>query len=280
MHEINSELTNRTDSFVPRHDLSELELQSVEQDLKEAVIEKFGADEGVFAIWLGSSTHFANAVRTLEANQWPEMPEVMKEHENTSMFLAIFDTRNGIDNIVHAFRVSGAGFKDDNVTISDKTTDSDSTGIVLIDDVIKSGQGFTAEDFRGYCQDVGIDLSKCMSVETNFRVGKKAEKYNGLPLTQVGYIALFKLVESMDIKNGDAAIFASLNEVATISLGAIGAEFGFLAGRDDLRTPSFDEKGNPCFDDDYTLVCIPATDHNLGVFGNLTNFGAPQMTIK
>jgi hypothetical protein len=126
---------------------------------------------------------------------------------------------------------------------------------------------------------MGMDLNKCVSVETNFRVGEKVERYNGLPLTQIGYIALFKLVEHMGIKDGDAAVFAALNKDATNSLSFMGATFEPLAGRQDLRTPSTDDDGNPCFDDDYKLVCIPASPTNLEVFGKLEGFAAPQLYV-
>src|SRR5690606_22973665 len=116
--------------------------------------------------------------------------------------------------------------------------------------------------------------------ETNLRrKGEKPENYNGLPLSQVGYISLFKLVESKGLSVGEAAIFAHLNKAAIVSLQAVGAEYEPIAGREDLKTPTILADGSKDFDFDYKPVAIPATPQNLKVFGELTPFAAPQMAI-
>ncbi|MEK9195966.1 MAG: hypothetical protein AAB914_01220, partial [Patescibacteria group bacterium] len=217
--------------------------------------------------------------RTLEKQTFPEIEDVMRDYEEESTFLALVDTRQQANRIAHAFRISGASSSSDGSVVANSVSNDNSTGIVLIDDIINSGQDFRINDFRDYYSSRGFDLSKCISVETNWIVGEKSEKFNGLPLPQLGYLALFRLIEARGLNEGDAVLFAHANRVATISLAMSGVEYEPIAGREDLKTPTVKPDGTLSFDDHYKPVAIPASSQNLEVFKQLSTFAAPQIFI-
>lgn len=251
----------------PRYDLNEQEIEQLESELAERLRDR---EDNLYALWIPPTSKYADIIRTGETKHWPEMSAIMETHEGESIFLAMFDTRGGMNKVVHGFRVSRSpanGFG----------ADENHTGIVLIDDIIDSGQNLTAQEFREYYQSKGINLAQSPSVETNFRI-QKTEKYNGLPLTQIGYIAIFQTLAEggEEVEVDKAAVFASLNQVAVDSLSAVGLDFEPVVGRQDIKTPVADGE----FDDDYTPVAIPANANNLKVFEGLVGFAAPVVQLK
>ena len=265
---------------VVRHDLDPTEMAQGEQQLIDMSREKLEGQEGVVAVWISPQNPLANVVRTHEAHKMPEFPAVMADYEMSSMFLALMDTRDGADRMVHAFRVTGAARDEEgNVGVNPEIR-QDKTGIVLKDDVIESDQGLTIQDFYDYYTAKGVDLKRTMSVESNFRIGeKKVPRYNGLPMSNVGYLALFNLIESRGGEEGEAVIFAALNRLARVSLSQAGVEYEPLVGREDLRTPSVDDEGNPTFDDNFQLVGITESRQNMEAFTAILPFAAPQIYI-
>ncbi len=248
------------------YSLSPEQITNYEQQLASLIDEKIGLADDVYAIWMEPSSSFANIVRTYEKTFWHDIDEIMAPHEDDSLFLALFDARGDVGKVVHGFRVSRGSqeFQND---------ESDSTGIVLIDDIVNSGQGFTAAEFRAYYRNKGIDLSKCLSVETNFKV-QRAEHYNGLPMSQIGYIAIFDLIK--DSLDDDLCIFASINNLATQSFQLVGIQYEPIAGREDLKIPVSEGE----FDDDYTGVALPPTKKNVDIFTNLIPFAAPSIRVE
>ncbi len=51
--------------------------------------------------------------------------------------------------------------------------ETDSTGLIIIDDIINSGQNFSIDNFITYYKNRGINLEDCVSVETNFKIKKQ-----------------------------------------------------------------------------------------------------------
>lgn len=247
------------------------EIRDIEIALAED-LQAVGGDEGsLFAVWTGPTHPLSDVVRTYEIGYWETIDEIMAEHEQRSRFLSLFDTRAGRNRIVHGFRVSQADPQIDDLASRGELT---STGIVLVDDIINSGQNFTAQEFYDYYTSRGYDPTKFLSVETNFRI-EKTPRFNGLPPAQIGYLAIFNLAER-DIDQADeSAIFASLNRPATVSLNAVGVEYGPIAGRQDLRTPLTEGE----FDDSYTTVSIPGSAHNLELFRQLQPISAPAIYL-
>lgn len=271
------EIERNTEQIIPRYDLDDRDLQALNTELVGLVEERLGDEGDVAAVWISPDNSLANAVRTIEKRAFPEIEDVMRDYESQSMFLALVDTRDELDRIAHIFRVSGASVVGDTVVASAQV-EPERTDIVLVDDIIHSNQGLTAQGFFEYYTQKGYDLSKCISVETNLKV-ESSQKYNGLPLSQVGYLALFKLMEARGIREGEAAVFAHLNDDAVNSLQFAGLEFGPIAGMDYLKTPTVKEDGTTDFDDHYTPVEIPTNRNNLEIFTTLSALAAPQIYI-
>lgn len=264
--------------FQIRYNLSSEEMEHGIKELIEIATNIHGPEEDVFTVWVSWNHPLSNVVRTAEASRIPEMPEVMEGNEHRSLFLATIDTRDGQKELARGFRISGAGFDMDSYDTSEmpKIT-NDSTGFALIDDIISSGQEFTIDDYYSYCEKTGIDTSRCICVESNFKVDeeKRFEPYNGLPLSQIGYVALFQLVENRGADG--AAVFTTLNKDAIASLDFLGVEYSPFANRN-LKTPTVLD-GVKGFDEQYTPVTIPSVPQNLELFRGLLNFAAPDIRI-
>ncbi len=250
--------------------LSEEELKSIERGVVADLVSD-GGPEALYAVWTGPSHPLSNVIRTLELGHWETMDEIMAEHEGRSQFLSLVDTRGGRNQIVHGFRLSQA---DPAIHERAEQGTLENTGIVIVDDIIHSGQNFSAPEFYDYYVSRGYDPAKFLSVETNFRIAK-TPKHNGLPPAQIGYLAVFNNAERSITREGESAIFAGLNRPATVSLGAVGVEYGPIADRNDLRTPLTEGE----FDDNYTTVAIPGSAHNLALFRDLQPFGAPTVYL-
>jgi len=255
----------------PDYYLSQEQFDTQQADLI-AKVEAQQPEPGIYSAWLDPRHPDANLVRTLEAQIFPEIPEIMEPFEDQCVFLTLIDTRPDAKRIIHAFRLSWPG-SDRNAHTGASIGPED---IVLLKDIIDSDQGLSAEDLRAYYEAKGVDFAKSMSVETNFRVGEKVEPINGLPVAQLGYIAIFQGMNSQQDIADKAVIFAHLNRPAVASLGAVGIEYEPIAGRADLQTPTV---GDEKFDNKYSPVCIPASAKNLEIFSNLTPFAAPQVEV-
>jgi hypothetical protein len=147
------------------------------------------------------------------------------EVEDNTVFLALVDTRDGQDRVVHATTISG--YED--------TASESATGFIVADDLAEMGN-FTPEEFREYYQKKGYDLSKCISVETNFKVGDKAPLVNGMRTVDIAYLSVFKMLMSKEPELGGAAVFSSINRASIVSFGRRGLKCEPLMGRDDLVT--------------------------------------------
>lgn len=246
-----------------------MDIESSHQELLRAV-DACHPDPGVVAVWLEHDSPHAGLVRALEADVFPEVPELMVPFEDQCFFLALVDTRAHLRRVAHAFRLSSRR--------PGTPPDGDRVGIVLIDELIASGQGLALDDVRRHFAGAGTDLDKCISVETNFRVGGKVKREVGeaLPVSQLGYLALFRALERFGVTGAEGAVFAHLNKVAVVSLKMVGVEYVPFAGRDDIRTPTIGDVG---FDPNYRPVTMPTTPKNVRVFGELMAFAAPEVRL-
>ncbi|MCA9301149.1 hypothetical protein KC974_01160 [Candidatus Saccharibacteria bacterium] len=244
--------------------LSDHEIEEQQRDLVREVFDRTQL-ETIHAVWMGPRSRYSNLVRTLETRQFPEMPDVMDGYEDDCKFLALLDTRSGIERVVHAFRLS--------VPTIDR---AQGLQIALLDDLVKSNQKLTEDELQEFYAAQGIALnSEAASVESNFRVGDKVETDNGLRVSDLGYIAIFQHIA----ENGGAkVIFAHLNDAAVNSLGAIGVQDAPIAGVENLSTPTVID-GQAGFDEKYHPVAIMNTPQNLAVFAQLTPFAAPEVQL-
>ncbi len=192
-------------------------------------------------IWVPASHPSFRALEAEEAQVFPTAPALFGADSSQFCFLTLV-----IDGALrHLMRLS----------VPAMTGDEEIP--FLIKDLLRSGQGLDLAETLDFYASRGIDLYRCLSVETNLRIGDQLE---GVSSADQSYLALFTLSNEL----GCNAIFAHLNEPAVKSLSRVGLEWEHVSGRGDLRTPG--AFGSEEFDDDYTPVCIPRTSHNEAMF--------------
>ncbi len=190
----------------------------------------------------------------------------MSDQDQDSHFLLVVDTRDPSTQGVK--RVSRLNFAVPN------PRDAHQTGMGIIDAVLDSDQSLTLDDFLQYYQERGVDIHTCFSVETN-KLVERAERYNELPLAQIGYLAMFKKIDQLR-QGGLSYIFAAINQDSIDSFRLIDLQDEPLAGRDDIRTPD----GEGGFDAHFYTVALPTTEHNLNIFTAIAQFSAPEIDIS
>jgi hypothetical protein len=248
----------------PRYDLDPEEMKAREGQLL-AELAATSPDPDVYCVWISPDSPYADIARTHEAKHWDYIASIMTDKDPSSRFLFVVDTRDEATQGIK--RVSRITF-----AVPDPK-EAGATGMAIVDDVIDSGQGLDLDSFLDYYSEQGVDINRCFSVETNIKV-KQAETYKGLPLADVGYLAMFNRIDELR-EGGLLYIFATVNQDSIDSFERIDLRAEPLAGRPELRTP--DEKGG--FDDDFHTVALPTTPHNLSIFEQITDFGAPEITI-
>lgn len=170
----------------------------------------------------------ADVIRELEAAVFPGIDAFLSpEVEQFCHFLVIVDLRPDVRRIVHCVRISGPQFAP-GVQPADGTT-----GIVMVDELIGSGQGLTAEEFQRYYAGRGVDATSLIGVETNFRVGDREADHEGLRSADMAYLALFALV----LRLGSDGVCAHINEPARKSFDRVGLDYEPLCGRE-LHAPA------------------------------------------
>jgi len=238
------------------YSIEEGEYLHIENELVQQIKEKY-SDDGVYAAWLNSQSKYSNLVRAQEAKYFPEVADLSPDIERHTLFLALVDTRQTRDKVVHAATISGLNInpKENNVNeINDQ-----SSGFVVVDDLIRMGN-FTKEDFNQFYTQLNFDLTKCISVETNFRIGRKVEPFNGLHTTDLAYLSIFKYLTSLEPTLGQAAVFASINRLTINSFNRFGLHWQYLLNRDNLIT-SESLRGL-----EYAPVMIPYDEKNVHLF--------------
>lgn len=248
-----------------RYDLNPDELSRLEGRLLAELGERGASEPGVYCVWVDSQSEYADIVRTHETNEWEYIPTIMADKECSSEFLIVVDSRDPQTQGVK--RVSRITF------VKDAYLTEGMTGMAIVDDVIRSNQGLGFEDVVNYYADLGVDVKKCFSVETNIRV-EQADRYNGLPLAEIGYLAMFHRIDELR-EGGLSYIFSTINQASIDSFELIDLRAEPLAGREDIRTPA--EEGE--FDDDFVTVALPTTEHNLGIFQQIASLSAPEIHL-
>jgi GNAT superfamily N-acetyltransferase len=251
-----------------RYDLTPEQIEYEEKKLVNEVRERVGDKQGVWGVWLPAKMPAANMIRTWETEYFPELPDVVNDEvENDSLFYALVDTREDEGRIIHAARITGVGhepFSNKDEVSKIQNSQHTETPFAGMNELISAGV-FTADEFYTYYQSKGIDLTKCVAVETNFRVGKKAERFNGLSGAEIAYLAFFRLVEKKQPGFDQGGVFASINRASLISFKRVGLDYEPILGRDDLRYPAPDGNGK----DFYTPVLLPYRQKNIELFGSI-----------
>lgn len=248
-----------------RYDLSPEEIQLEESKLVERIKTQVEDKEGVWGVWISPHSSTANMVRTWETHYFPELPEVVNDHaENSSLFYVLVDTRDSSDRVIHAARITGNGSVE---------SDFSGTPFAGINELIQSG-AFSAGEFYDYYQKQGVDISKCIAVETNFRVGGKVERLNGLSGAELAYLSFFRLVAKSRPGVNQGGVFASINRASLISFRRVGLEYESLLGREELQYPAPDGKGF------YMPVFLPYRKRNIELFDAIERLAPPELRLN
>ncbi len=254
-----------------RYDLSEEEVKKLEQELVAEVKAKF-PQEGLYPVWMRPHNRFSNIVRASEAKFFPEVDEVSEADEARTLLLALVDTRPFANRVVHGATVSGMTYEKDEEQVIDRPdARSDSTGFVVIDQLVEQGN-FTPQQFRDYYAGKGIDVDRSIAVETNMRIGPKTERFNGFTPAQLAYLCIFKRLEKRRPELNKAAVFTTINRVSVLSFHHFGMEYEPLMGRKDLKTPEA-ELGK-----EFLPVAIPYNQHNIELF-NMMGQELPEILL-
>jgi hypothetical protein len=243
----------------PRYDLNPEELKLLESELVESV-KAAGLTGQVVATWISPRHKFANVIRNYEAKYFPEVADLDDTTEDETLFLALVDTREGSDRVVHAATISsGTALNNPEARSDDRHGDEEHTGFYSIDDLIDMGN-FTKEEFVDYYTSRGIDLSKCIAVETIFRIGDKVKGFNGLRIADLTYLMIMKMFMAGQPEINKSGIFANINRATAISFKWAKLNYQPLMGRRDLKT-SDSLRGL-----DFTPIIIPFDDNNHPIF--------------
>lgn len=222
--------------FRPRYDLTAEELSVLNDQIVASVREAY-PQEGIYSALISPSHPYSNFIRGHEAPYFPEVNDFPSELEDDTLLFALVDTRAESDRVVHVGTISGPGLWRPTSTDTLKGEyEPNKTGFLFVDELISLGN-FTAAEFEAYYHEKGYDLSKCIAVETNVKVGPSAPKFDGLRTVDLGYLTLFGLIERGAPDIGGAAVFASINRASAISFGRVGIGYEPLMGKSDLLTP-------------------------------------------
>lgn len=259
------------------YNLNETARDELESNLV-SLVEKSNPEAPMTAVWIAPDHPYADLVRTLETGPFPTITDfVSPQVEERSRFLAIVDTREQQKRVVHAARVSGVNLG--NPSEAAHVNRDGTLGLVMLDEIIQSPQHVSGEDIIDYYARQGIDIARCIGVDTNFRVGEKVDTgIDGIRVSDYSYIAFFKLVQSLGANIGESGVFAHINDGTIKSLNDINVEWEPLLGRSNIYSPS----GNPAKpkDPDFIPTYLPISPHNAEVFRGIINFGLPEMIVR
>lgn len=256
-----------SDRVSPRYDLKPEEIGEIETELLFAA-NKLTTDGGIVATWISPWHNYSNLLRSYEAVNFPEVVELPEDIEDRSLFLALVDTRDGVERVVHSTTVSGILGRKAGDEIEDEEGVHITSGFIVIDDLVEMGN-FTNEEFWDYYNERGIDLEHSMSVETNFRVGDRVESYSGLSTSDIAYLSLFRLLKRRANSLNTAVVFANINGKSIHSFERVGIVCEPLMGRSNLVT-SESMQGL-----DFKPVAIPS---NAKIFDQI-NLDVPEISF-
>lgn len=209
-------------NVAPRYNLSKEELATLEGEMVE--IARRRNKNGVVGMFIDSRSRYANVLRTYEAQYFPEVADAGDEIDENTTFLALVDTRKGIDRVVHGTTITHYDEKDD-----------EKTGMYTIDSLIERGN-FTKQEFETRYRDQGIDLNKTLAVETNFRIGKREKNYRGMRASDTVYLLVLDMLRQKDPLSKESAVFGTVNDKSLHSFDRAGLKYDLLLDRDDFVT--------------------------------------------
>ncbi|HUA13106.1 MAG TPA: hypothetical protein VL989_01235 [Candidatus Sulfotelmatobacter sp.] len=252
----------------PRYDLSKEELAELDRQLTQLAMVQC-PDEDIVGVWIRPYSKYANFVRSYEASYFPEVENVSDEDEDSTLFFALVDTRPESSRVVHAATITGLQYDTSVNQFTSAGSTKKETGFYTVDELIKLGN-FTIKDFRKFYKDRGIDVSKSMAVETNFRIGERTEPYHYLKMADIAYVLFYRMLEKR-LPKKETVVFATVNQASIDSFNRFGIEFEPLMGRTDFVTPESDEVRD-------SIPIALTRDANRDLFGNI-DLSIPEIVV-
>jgi hypothetical protein len=263
------EIPKMTETYDPsvtiRYDLSPEERGELETELASLAVKQYGPDgPGLYGLWVPYDSPYANISRTYENEYFPEANEVDLSVEQNSEFYLVIDTRDGKHRAAHSATITGVTeFKRENELPTD---------MVVIDDLVEMGN-FSHRQFYQYYIDKGVDVTKCIGVETNFRIGDKTPALNGVRVVDLAYLAMMHRLLQRNPEMFTAGAFASINIDSIISFKNFGLQYEPLMGRTDFVTK--EEASGRKFEP----VFIPYNQANFDLFKSMESLLLPEVKI-
>lgn len=261
------------------YDLDEQQAMVLESDLVLAVLKAHGRT--VSAAWIAPDHPAANLIRTREKQKFSDLniPDLFRDYEDASTFLALVDTRRGLHNsrVVLGARVTGSPLREDQQPQPHDISRDGGSNMAMLRDMIKDGE-ITGEEIADYYAKRGLALDKCFSVETNFKIERAPKRWGAVHMVDLAYFALYKRAVRGSRKTDDVAIFAHINKASRNSLSRIGVDQEYVAGRSDLRTPA-GEASKDRYDDTFKPVVLPNTGKTRRRFGRLLPLAPRQIFL-
>lgn len=240
----------------PNYDLSEAECDLIKKDLVRKVRAAYG--NTIAALWIDGRRPEANLLRTREKQTFPKIDTeaLFGQYDESNMFLAIVDARRGKSGVIRGTRLSGRHFDPRHKTNLAPNVERDGgTGMAMFRDMIVDGE-LSGQEVAEYYRNQDIDLSECVSVETNFKIERARRRWAFIPMSRLAYLAMYNYVRKGDLKGGNTrAIFAHINDASRDSLSRLGVTLDYIAGRADLRTPA-GPGSEQRYDDKFTPVAL------------------------
>lgn len=242
------------------YNLSPEQMDELEADLFSEIQSQVEGSPIAVAV-VPQDSKYADFGRTSEAQVYTgyDNHAAMAPYENQSFFLYTYDTETG--SIAHVKRIVRA-------KTPEELGGSPLTGLEIIDDRLKANNDEHAEldeikEFHGI-----DDMSRVWNVAANHIMRRQGKK-TGLPYTEASYLALFKLTRDHDVN----AILAYVNDDARRSLfEKADLEYKLLGGKSYHLPDDPANHETTTYDTHYVAVCIPETEHNLGVFDAIPLF--------
>lgn len=244
--------TETTHNVAPRYDLSHEELRELESGIVEKAKTAKGIGlPGLTAVWIEGNSEHANFMRTHENEMFPEdhVPDLFADHEESSKFLALVDTRGGRNRVIRGTRF----------TTPRVAEEGGASKMAMIEGMVESGQ-VTEEEFTEYYRKRGVDVNECLSIETNFRIGDRVPRALGfIPAASLAYFTAYNYAVRGDRSSRNVAIFAHINQASVNSLEHLGVDTEPLMDDEALWTPDASKKDRDLRFDPVALLNTPRT---------------------
>lgn len=218
----------------PNYFLSPEELADLEADIVCRTIET--NPEEVVAVWVDPCHPFSNISRTHEANYFPEVAELEPEYDKAQEILLLVDTREGEERVIHA--ATTTKLRD---VPREQMIEEQKSGIYTIDSLVGLGN-FTVAEFFEYYDGIGIDLTKSLCAETNFKVHPETKvlPFNFLGGADLAYLELYSKLIREGGEIGHTVVIATANSKQIASLARNGFGTLPLLGKDAFVTEEED----------------------------------------